>query len=104
LPPEILLEVRGMDPDSVHYVAASIDSPIVDIERLVLSRARPDGIRNAVALMKSASKGEIERRQPISVKPYGNLFLVADGNSTVAILTAIGAVRVPVRIDPHEHG
>ena len=98
VPQELLSLVSGMIADPWEYFLTTNDTQLIDVERLVLSRARPTGIENAVALMKSAAEGVHPKRGPISVRPIGDLFLVVDGNSTLVASKAIGMTKVPVHL------
>lgn len=75
----------------------------LEVRKLILSRARPDGIANAARLMLAAYEGRHPKRSPISVQPLPDgRFLVRDGNSTVANAVVSGWRDVPCRVvDDH---
>lgn len=61
----------------------AINIALVD---LASTRLRPEGVKNAAALMERAARGEVDRRKPISVAPRPDgKWDVLDGNSTVAV-------------------
>jgi len=76
---------------------------LLPLERLVSSRLRPSGVRNAARLMADAAAGRGPRRAAIRVTPAGEgQWLVVDGNSTVAVARSAGWVLIPCRIEPAE--
>lgn len=82
------IEALGADTDLPFQLNRYFDSPpgtaTVALGRLILTRARPQGIANAARLMRSAFSGQHPLRPPIIIRSYGTSdFLVEDGNSTV---------------------
>jgi hypothetical protein len=55
---------------------------LVPVKRLLLTRARVQGITNANALMSAAYDRKATRRVPITVSLHGGYYKVKDGNST----------------------
>jgi hypothetical protein len=72
------------------------NSVLLPLASLIQSRARPDGISNAVKLMSEAYDGRRTRRAPISVRRLdGGRYLVVDGNSTAVVAAAAGWPVIP---------
>jgi hypothetical protein len=72
---------------------------LLPLQSLILTRARPIGIENAVALMCLAYDGKQQRRAPISVRPRADgAYLVIDGNSTVTVARAAGWLSIPCTV------
>lgn len=95
LDPEIVRSARLLPeaPDRYFLTAGSLLFPLSE---LLLTRARPEGIANAVHLMKAAYAGEHSRRPPVEVRKVGEqLYLVEDGNSTTAVAMAAGWSLIP---------
>jgi len=66
------------------------------VDDLVVTRARPEGIAGAVRKMAEASRGERERRAPVTVSRRSDgRYDVCDGNSTVIVARAAGWKAVP---------
>lgn len=81
------------------YFAPHDDAVLVDIETLVLTRARPEGIAGAILKMAEAARGERERRAPIALRARADgRYVVVDGNSTVIIARAAGWSVLPAII------
>jgi hypothetical protein len=77
--------------DIDRYFLPQADALLVELDRLIVTRARPSGIANAATLMDAAYHGRHPRREAISISPYGaDAFLVEDGNSTVLNAIASG--------------
>lgn len=71
-------------------------STFLPISELVLGRARPEGIANAVKLMSAAYSGQQSRRPPIKVKRHHDgTYFVLDGNSTTIIAMVAGWPVIP---------
>lgn len=82
------------------YFSLENSHTIIRIENLVITRARPSGIVNAIEKMERASRGTNAKRAPICVIPHGNDdYLVLDGNSTVIVAVAAAWVDIPCVID-----
>lgn len=93
---------RALEYDPARYFSVDQDAISIPVERLLLSRARPEGISNAVVRMADASRGRRDRRGPIRARALGDgMFLVLDGNSTVVIASLAGWPDVPCVV---EHG
>jgi hypothetical protein len=70
--------------DIEKYFIPTPGALLLRLDRLVTTRARPEGIANAARLMRAAYDGKHPRRAPVAVRPYRDGdFLVDDGNSTV---------------------
>ena len=68
------------------YFTPHPQAVMLSLDRLVPTRRRPEGVRNAVELMASAARGEIPRRAPIQVRPVDDgRYEIIDGNSTFAV-------------------
>jgi len=77
--------------DITRYFLETAGAVLLPLTRLVLKRARPDGVSSAARLMRAAYEGRHPRRAPIAARPYsGDDFLVEDGNSTVLNAIASG--------------
>ena len=98
VPPDIVDLCKEMSPEVDKYIAIDQHTRFLDLSRLRLSRARPEGLRNAVERMREAAAGTRARRAPVEVKAVGDDFRVVDGNSTAVILAVLGATSVPVTI------
>lgn len=82
------VEALGASTDLPFQLNRYFESPpgtaTIPLGRLILTRARPEGIANGGRLMRAAFHGQHPRRAPIAIRPYrGGDFLVEDGNSTV---------------------
>jgi len=85
------------DDPSGYFVAGS--GKLLPLDVLVNTRTRPDGILNAVRLMRLAYLGEQPKRGPIDVRPIkAGRFIVIDGNSTVYVARAAGWATIPCTI------
>ena len=93
LPPDKLPD----DPE--RYFVIAPDTPLVELPRLLPTRARPEGIAKAAEYMWAAYQGLIPRRAPLDVVPQadGN-YAIHDGNSTFAVALQSGWAKLPVRI------
>jgi hypothetical protein len=75
------------------------DSVLVPLTKLIFSRARFDGISNAVKLMSLAYNGKQPRRAPLNIRRFDNEhYLVLDGNSTGIVAVVAGWPVVPCLI------
>jgi hypothetical protein len=83
------------------YFIIGQTTTMVPLDRLVASRARPNGIRNANVLMLQAHQGTIPRRAPVTIKALpGNRWLVVDGNSTLINALASDWPDLPCDVQP----
>jgi hypothetical protein len=74
-------------------------STFLSISELVLGRARPEGIANAVKLMSAAYRGQQSRRPPIKVqRHHDGTYFVLDGNSTTIIAMLAGWPLIPCTV------
>jgi DNA topoisomerase-1 len=75
-----------VDQSTLDHKYGPVDVREVPTGRIVASRARPDGIRNARGLMAKAAREGGDKRDPITLveQPDGS-YRVFDGNSTFAI-------------------
>jgi hypothetical protein len=70
-------------PDQPHaYFERTPNSQLIPIDLLVASHVRSDGVLNANKLMKLAGQNAVAKRQPLTVRRFGDRYLVLDGNST----------------------
>lgn len=100
LPKEIVSSARALEYAPHRYFKIEGAVKTVPIVNLTLTRMRPEGIANAVVLMRLAFQGRHDRRPPVRIrKSTENRFLVVDGNSTVAIAAAAGWPDVPCVVD-----
>lgn len=75
------------------------NSVLFPLAGLIHSRARPEGISNALKLMLSAYNGDQARRAPISIRRLdGQHHLILDGNSTAIVAVAAGWPVIPCLI------
>lgn len=95
------MKLAALLPDAPErYFLLAEAHKMIPVGDLVLSRARPKGIANAVALMASAYEGKTAKRIPIQVRTFSaDRFLVVDGNSTCIIATAAGWAAIPAEIE-----
>ena len=71
----------------------------VAIDKLVPTRARTDGIRNARRHMAAAYTGEGPKRSPVDVRRrVDGCFDIVDGNSTFAVALADGWPTIRARV------
>jgi hypothetical protein len=78
------------------YFLPDAATTLVQTERLILSRAREEGIRNAVGFMAEAAAGRLAKRKPVEVVSQDDgHFRVVDGNSTATIALAAGWPDLP---------
>jgi hypothetical protein len=82
VPAEITDVLFHLPENSDDYFVRTDISEDVDVELLIASHIRSQGVVNANALMKQASEGKGEKRMPLRVKRIGSRVLVLDGNST----------------------
>jgi hypothetical protein len=76
------------------------NSVLVPLASLIQSRARPEGISNAVRLMSKAYESRRARRAPIRVRRLnGGSYLVVDGNSTAIVAAAAGWPDIPCSVE-----
>ncbi len=93
---DVVRTARLLPDEPIRYFLIDENTKMIPITHLVQSRARADGIENAVALMKRAYEGTQPRRKPISIEHWKDgLYLVCDGNSTVTIARAAGWGVIP---------
>lgn len=94
-------ELPSLPEDPWAYFEKPAGTRMVPTDRLINSRARPKGIRNANRLMQAAARGETARRAPISVaaRPDG-YWLVLDGNSTTLNALLSGWRAIPAIVQP----
>lgn len=72
---------------------------LLPLNKLKMTRARPEGIVEAARLMEQAYRGEVERRQPIQVRAEGDYYLVLDGNSTTAVARQNGWGKIAAEVE-----
>jgi hypothetical protein len=93
-----LVRQRITDQWSDYFDLAEGDE-LVPLSSLVATRARPEGIANAVPLMERAQRGEIDKRPALLLRDEGDgTFTIRDGNSTFAIASAAGWDAIPGRV------
>jgi hypothetical protein len=100
LPDDVVKMARRLrdDPDKYFHTEGAT---MVPVEKLHQTRARPEGIGNAVQRMAAAYRGEYGKRGPIHVQEQDDgSFLVLDGNSTTTIATAAGWKHIPALVVP----
>jgi hypothetical protein len=86
---------RELPYDIDRYFIPTAGAELLPVANLVTTRARPEGIANAAALMRAAYAGQHPGRAPIAVRPFRDGdFLVRDGNSTVLNAIASGWPRI----------
>jgi hypothetical protein len=75
---------------------------VVPLDQLVSSKTseetRDSGV-NAARRMLAADRGQLSKREPITVRREGDKFRVVDGNSTVAAARQYGWKALPVRVE-----
>lgn len=101
LPGDLIKSARNLAyrPDAYFLIEQS--NMVIGLDRLKLTRARPDGIASALVRMREAAIGERARRPAISVRlRRDGCFDVLDGNSTVVIATAANWKDVPCSLAP----
>lgn len=91
---DLVKKCEDLTKDSRIYFTGNPKSRTININQLVLTRARVKGIKAALEIMEKVSIGTHMPRGPIHVKSTGEKFLIIDGNSTVIVLTAIGCKTV----------
>lgn len=99
-PDELARLARALPYDPERYFTRPVGVLILPLRRLTQTRARPDGVRNAVRLMRQAYDGQIDRRAPVQVQQIGGAsYLVLDGNSTVTIAVLAGWPDIPCLVE-----
>jgi hypothetical protein len=79
------LALDKLPEDTWKYFKKVPKTILVDINKLIPSRARPKGIENANKFMRLAYQGEKDRREPLDLQDNGDgTYTVLDGNSTYA--------------------
>jgi hypothetical protein len=92
------LEPLPLQHDRYFVIGATTIYP--PVSALVFSRARPEGITNANALMREAAAGRRSRRAPIRVRELGDgRWHVIDGNSTAMNALFSDWPDIPADID-----
>lgn len=92
-----------LDDEPGLYFSPAADAVLMPLEYIVPLRARERGIMNGQKFMQMAARGEMPKRQPLSVIPREDgTFELADGNSTYAIAQKQGFNSLPVRIMTRE--
>lgn len=72
---------------------------LIPMDKLLFSRARPEGIAHASILMRDAFSGKHTKRRPISVQiTVDDRFFVLDGNSTALNGLASGWPDIPCQV------
>jgi hypothetical protein len=84
--------------DPKRYFLPAEESFPIPIDRLVTSRCRPDGVANAAKFMLASFRNQYPPREPITVSPLDDRYLVEDGNSTVLNAVASGWPDIPCRL------
>jgi hypothetical protein len=98
--PAVLKSFKPLPLQHHQYFVIGPTAKYVLVSRLVFSRARPEGIANANALMREAAAGRCSRRAPISVRELDDGRLcVTDGNSTAMNALLSGWPDIPADID-----
>jgi len=83
IPRHIVSQLSALPYGHASYFDVRGEYKLLRMDRLVASRARPEGIVNANKFMAMAASGQIDKRAPISVRTVeGGLVAVVDGNST----------------------
>jgi hypothetical protein len=99
LPAAIRSAAVALNGDPHRYFQVVDDQLMVPLDRLRLTRARPDGIASAVRRMAEAATGARPRRRPINVSLRSDgLYDVVDGNSTVVAAAAAGWACLPCEL------
>lgn len=92
-----------LDDEPRLYFSETDDAVLMPLEYIIPLRAREAGIMRGQKFMLQAARGEIQKRQPLSVIPREDgTFELADGNSTYAIAQKQGFNSLPVRIMSRE--
>jgi hypothetical protein len=98
VPAEVVAAARRLPYAPERYFLMA-NASLLPVSSLLQSRARPEGIANAVKLMAAAYRGQKSPRAPVDVKHLGlRRYLVLDGNSTVTVAVAAGWPTLPCRI------
>ncbi|MCZ7940565.1 hypothetical protein [Agrobacterium salinitolerans] len=101
--PDVASGLDGLPEDHSKYFDLVDGYEVIPLDKLVSSRARAKGIRNANSFMAAAAAGTMPKRQPISISPLeGDLFKVDDGNSTLINARLSGWTSIPCRRSPTE--
>jgi hypothetical protein len=83
--------VKGKLPSTLDkYFTKNAKTKRIPLSKLIVTREREDGIKNAEENLRKAYSGEIEKRSPITIKRKGAMYEVLDGNSTVAVAKKYG--------------
>jgi hypothetical protein len=92
--------MKRLPDDPRRYFKIGLDAQLVSISKLRPSHRRKVGITRAQRAMDLAYKGQIGRRDPLSVKRSadGKTYEIVDGNSTYAVAKANGWKKLPVII------
>lgn len=98
VPTDVLTLCNGMSGTLEAYFLLDEQTQLLDIDALVLSRARPEGLLGAARKMREAALELRNKRKPVTVRKHRDLYVVEDGNSTTIILAAIGIRTVPVTL------
>lgn len=81
------------------YFVLQPGDELVPMSSVVPTRARPEGITNAVPFMERAQRGEIDKREALLLRDEGDgTFSIRDGNSTYAIAAAAGWDAIPGKV------
>lgn len=81
------------------YFAGMGTATLIPLSKLIPTRARPEGIKNAAVYMQRAAEGKGEKRSPIKVTPTdGGMYNILDGNSTFANARENGWKNIPAYV------
>lgn len=105
LPDEVHRTARLLIYSPAAYFETATGPQTVPLDRLRLTRARPEGIASAVSRMAEAAAGTRLRRAPVNVRlREDGAFDVLDGNSTVVAAAAAGWPDLPCTVEQEAAG
>jgi hypothetical protein len=81
------------------YFEWTPNSQLIPVNQLIASHIRNDGVVNANKLLKSSAQNAGTKRQPITIRRFGDRYLVLDGNSTLINAKFSDWAQVPCEIE-----
>ena len=95
-----ILSAAELDPISAADVAQTENSQIISMDLLrVTEKLTPEEIQRTKNHMANSSRGELPKREPLSVVKRGDgTYSIIDGNKTYLALKEMGAKNVPVEV------
>lgn len=94
----VLTGEMDLDPISAADIEQTEDSVILPMDALrVTEQVTPEGISHTMGYIEKTKKGEMKKREPLSVVERGDgTYSIIDGNQSYSALKQLGAKNIPV--------